>query len=54
MEQRVLENLKVAQLVKKLPDFYEGVSKSFRIVSLERKLQTVQLSATRFTCIDIL
>jgi hypothetical protein len=33
---------------------YEGVSKSFRTGRLERELQMVQLSATRFTCIAIL
>jgi len=30
---------------------YDGVSKSFRTVSLERELQTVQLSATRCNCV---
>jgi hypothetical protein len=33
---------------------YEGVSKSFRTGRLERELQTVQLSATRCSCIAIL
>jgi hypothetical protein len=33
---------------------YEGVSKSFRTGRLERKLQMVQLSATRRSCIAIL
>jgi hypothetical protein len=33
---------------------YEGVSKSFRTGRLERKLQMVQLSATRCICIAIL
>jgi hypothetical protein len=33
---------------------YEGVSKSFRTGRLERELQMVQLSATRYCCIDIL
>jgi hypothetical protein len=33
---------------------YEGVSKSFRTSCLERELQTVQLSATRCSCIAIL
>jgi hypothetical protein len=33
---------------------YEGVSKSFRTGRLERKLQMVQLSATRYSCIAIL
>jgi hypothetical protein len=33
---------------------YEGVSKSFRTVRLERELQMVQLSATRCSCIAIL
>jgi hypothetical protein len=32
---------------------YEGVSKSFRTGRLERKLQLVQLSATRCNCIAI-
>jgi hypothetical protein len=32
---------------------YEGVSKSFRTGHLERKLQMVQLSATRCSCIAI-
>jgi hypothetical protein len=32
---------------------YEGVSKSFRTGLLERELQTVQLSATRCSCITI-
>jgi hypothetical protein len=30
---------------------YEGVSKSFRTGRLERELQMVQLSSTRFSCI---
>jgi hypothetical protein len=33
---------------------YEGVSKTFRTGRLERKLQMVQLSATRCGCIAIL
>jgi hypothetical protein len=33
---------------------YEGVSKSFRTVRLERELQIVQLSITRCSCIDVL
>jgi hypothetical protein len=33
---------------------YEGVSKSFRTGRLERELQMVQLSATRFSCIATL
>jgi hypothetical protein len=33
---------------------YEGVSKSFRFGRLERELQMVQLSATRYSCIVIL
>jgi hypothetical protein len=33
---------------------YEGVSKSFRTGRLERELQMVQLSATRWSCITIL
>jgi hypothetical protein len=33
---------------------YEGVSKSFRTGRLERELQMVQLTATTFSCIDIL
>jgi hypothetical protein len=33
---------------------YEGVSKSFRTVHLERELQMVQLSATRCSCMAIL
>jgi len=33
---------------------YEGVSKSFRTGRLERKLQMIQLSATRCSCIAIL
>jgi hypothetical protein len=33
---------------------YEGVSKSFHTGRLERELQTVQLSATRCSCIAIL
>jgi hypothetical protein len=33
---------------------YEGISKSFRTGSLERELQMVQLSATRYSCIAIL
>jgi hypothetical protein len=33
---------------------YEGVSKSFRTVRLERELQMVQLSATRCSCVAIL
>jgi hypothetical protein len=33
---------------------YEGVSKSFRTGRLERELQTVQLSATKCSCIAIL
>jgi hypothetical protein len=33
---------------------YEGVSKSFRTGRLERELQTVQISATRCSCIAIL
>jgi hypothetical protein len=33
---------------------YEGVSKSFRTGSLERELQMVHLSATRYSCINIL
>jgi len=33
---------------------YEGVSKSFRTVRLERELQMVQLCATRCSCIAIL
>jgi hypothetical protein len=33
---------------------YEGVSKRFRIVRLERELQMVQLSASRCSCIAIL
>jgi hypothetical protein len=33
---------------------YEGVSKSLRTGRLERELQMVQLSATRFSCIAIL
>jgi hypothetical protein len=32
---------------------YEGVSKSFRTVRLERELQMVQISATRCSCIAI-
>jgi hypothetical protein len=34
--------------------FYEGVTKSFRTGSLERKLQILHLSATRCSCITIL
>jgi hypothetical protein len=34
--------------------FYEGVTKSFRTGRLERKLQMVQLSATRYSYIAIL
>jgi hypothetical protein len=37
-----------------LADVYEGVSISFRTGRLERELQTVQLSATRCSCIAIL
>jgi len=33
---------------------YEGVSKTFRTGRLERELQVVQLSATKFSCIAIL
>jgi hypothetical protein len=33
---------------------YEGISKSFRTVRLERELQMVQFSATRCSCIAIL
>jgi hypothetical protein len=33
---------------------YEGVSKSFRTGRLERELQMVQLSATRFSCFAIM
>jgi hypothetical protein len=33
---------------------YDGVSKSFRTGRLERELQMVQFSATRFSCIAIL
>jgi hypothetical protein len=33
---------------------YEDVSKSFRTGRLERELQMVQLSATRYNCIAIL
>jgi len=33
---------------------YEGVSRSFRTDRLERQLQMVQLSATRYCCIAIL
>jgi hypothetical protein len=33
---------------------YEGVSKSFRTGRLEREVQMLQLSATRFSCIAIL
>jgi hypothetical protein len=33
---------------------YEGVSKSFRTGRLDRELQLVQLSATRYSCIAIL
>jgi hypothetical protein len=33
---------------------YEGVFKSFRTGRLERELQMVQLSATRYSCIAIL
>jgi hypothetical protein len=33
---------------------YEGVSKSFRTGRLEQKLQMIQLSATRCSCIAIL
>jgi hypothetical protein len=33
---------------------YEGISRSFRTGHLERQLQTVQLSATRCSCIVIL
>jgi hypothetical protein len=33
---------------------YDGVSKSFRTGHLERELQMVQLSATRYSCIAIL
>jgi hypothetical protein len=33
---------------------YEGISKSFRTGRLERELQMVQLSATRYSCIAIL
>jgi hypothetical protein len=33
---------------------YEGVSKSFRTVRLERELQVVQLCALRCSCITIL
>jgi hypothetical protein len=33
---------------------YDGVSKSFRTGRLEQELQTVQLSATRCSCIAIL
>jgi hypothetical protein len=32
---------------------HEGVSKRFRTGRLERELQTVQLSATRYICIAI-
>jgi hypothetical protein len=35
-------------------DMYDGVSKSFQTCRLERELQTVQLSATRCSCITIL
>jgi hypothetical protein len=35
-------------------EYYERVSKSFRTGRLERKPQTVQLSATRSSCIAIL
>jgi hypothetical protein len=35
-------------------DIYEGVSKSFQTGHLERELQMVQLSATRYSCIAIL
>jgi hypothetical protein len=33
---------------------YEGVTKGFRTVLLERELQMIQLSATRCSCIAIL
>jgi hypothetical protein len=33
---------------------YEGVSRSFRTGRLERKLQLVELSATRCSCITVL
>jgi len=33
---------------------YEGVSKSVRTGRLERELQIVQLSATKYSCIVIL
>jgi len=33
---------------------YEGVSKSFQTGRLERELQMVELSATRYSCIAIL
>jgi len=36
------------------PYNYEGVSKSFRTGHLERELQMVQHSATRYICIAIL
>jgi hypothetical protein len=35
-------------------NLYEAVSKSFRTGRLERELQMVQLSATRYSCIAIL
>jgi hypothetical protein len=35
-------------------NMYEGVSKSTRIGRLERELQMIQLSATRYSCIAIL
>jgi hypothetical protein len=37
-----------------MPRCYEGVPKSFRTGRLERELQMVQLSATRYNCIAIL
>jgi len=35
-------------------DAYESVSKSFQTGRLERELQMVHLSATRYSCIAIL
>jgi hypothetical protein len=43
------------QTFKRSPQFiYEGISKSFPTGHLERELQIVQLSATKYSCIAIL
>jgi hypothetical protein len=50
----VLLKLSDRQFIRSFSSLYEGVSRSFRTGRLERELQMIQLSATRYSCIAAL